>query len=172
VRLEVIDLEGNVLLQVENASSGRPAVWSPDSTRVVVDRAAGLAETETVVFDLNGELVAQLPPLEEVNWSDDGSRLAFLRMVPEQFGLNPPGVGGWFDLETGELHLLEPVGNASMAYHEGAPRWQPGGDHVLGFKEQLVNVDTGELESLPGTLVSWSHDGRFALLANDETPGD
>ncbi len=161
----IVSAGGETLLEV-------PAVrfvgWSPGGDMFVVARPPELdVESATLILDLEGNTVVELPESVELSFSADGRRLAFFEVIgPGGFYLDVRGVVS--DLMTAEVQSIDPDEDPRGA-GAGPPIFSPTSPSLLAYGNRLIDLDTGQERSLPGAAVSWSPDGQHVLLLVPET---
>jgi hypothetical protein len=173
--VSVVNLDGSNLKRVGFGSS--PSL-SPEGTRVVyigpnVDRPSDgfyitdLASGNTTL--LPGTATGDINPL----WSPDGSRIAFTR-GPSSGLIGAPGPYNVVVVNEDGSNLRQLTDGVDANY---AMAWMPEGNRLLytvvsrdGSSLQIIDVQTGEVSSLPGIdarSVAVSQDGK--RLVTEET---
>ena len=157
----IVRADGETLVEV-------PAVgfvsWFPGGDMFVVARPLDLdVESATLILDLEGNTVVELPESVELSFSADGRRLAFFEVIgPGGFYLDVRGVVA--DLMTAEVQSIDPDEDPLEASRNGPPIFSPTSPSLLAYGNRLIDLDTGQERSLPGVAVSWSPDGQRLLL--------
>ncbi|MPZ23137.1 MAG: hypothetical protein GEU28_06245, partial [Dehalococcoidia bacterium] len=169
-RLRIVTSAGAMLVDLPGYRLSEARAWSPDSTMVTASRAAGgRAFDDLAVVAVSGEVVLQLASAEEPSWSADSSRIAFFEIdadYPEE--LNPSGIipaarGVVVNVQAGDVTGLSQDADLQQ-YHAGPPLWRPHHPDEFAYGAQLRNTSGVEVASLPSPVVTWSPDGRHAVL--------
>ncbi|MEX2239051.1 MAG: hypothetical protein WEB00_16150 [Dehalococcoidia bacterium] len=167
-RMVIVALDGDVEVEVDDVSGYSDFAWSPDGTMIVVspsdergyDRNTFVLSTET------GERLLELPETSYVSWSADSRRLGLLQYdTTQEPGLDYPSVAIYVDLATGRAADLIEGGANYRDLLLGLPLFRPGRPDEIAYAGGVINLITGDSLPLPGAVVRWSPDGRFAVLA-------
>ncbi len=157
----IVRADGETLLEV-------PAVgfvaWPPGGDMLVVGPRPELdVESATLILDLEGNTVMELPDGIEFSFSPDGTRLAFFEVIGPG-GLFPDVRAVVADLLTAEVQPIGPDEDPSEAGPNGPPIFSPTNPSLLAYGDRLIDLDADEERLLPGRAVSWSPDGQRLLL--------
>ncbi len=98
--------------------------FSPDGASILFVRSEGGRSSLYRVPALGGEARKLLDDAVEGDWSPDGNRIAFVRLVDRESYVS--SVLGIFDTSTGRQRLAGRVANERLAH----PRWSPDGKTI------------------------------------------
>ena len=173
-QLFVVNADAGELREV--AYPGKNPVWSPDGKTILFISPRGLMKV-----DIEGENEIEIAPLgrfEDLQWSPDGSMIAYRRWDEDTDGMQRP-----------VLHLVETNGKKRYStFHsikEGIQeyRWSPRGNELVlltGREPPMPNtiyrmeVERKKVEpiiDLPATHLQWSPTGEWISFLSEGEAG-
>ncbi len=139
----LMESDGSDQRRLYAAADGQPSTyitdlsWSPDATRLsfnvphygsVAGDGSDYGTMQLIVIDTQGAVLADVPGVAGRGWSPDGARIGIVQGAqPQQMGGGWKGVPGWFDVATGETHL---IGDAAH-YQQDPPAFNFDGTLLL-----------------------------------------